>query len=369
MTSVVSSPRLDVPSFYCPFPYAISPEADAVDRATVQWMDDFGLFRSPEQRQYLAAQRIGHCAALALPHGRGEGLRLAADYVFWLFTFDDMYCDERVHEMSLDAFVQFVSKLTRIVEAPTARILTDDPWAEGLRDIRLRMERTATPVQLARWVEEQRKYLFGLIWETANRLEGRIPPVDDYVTMWLNASACGASVMFVDISAGYEVSADDMADSRVRALTEMANAIIAWDNDLISFNKESYRQHRYGYPQIQNLVSVLTSGGRSVEAASAEAVRMRDRVMTLFLRVADEVRADASPELDRYVYGLGEWIRGYLAWAMSTGRYLDPRNPTDRIAADPVTMPGTWKERASDDRLDPLPLPAITWWWDQLGAR
>ncbi|GAA0989841.1 family 2 encapsulin nanocompartment cargo protein terpene cyclase [Acrocarpospora macrocephala] len=359
--------QMDVPSFYCPFPYAISPEAAEIDRRTVQWMDDFGLHRNRTQRDYLATQKVGYFASLTMPHGSGEGLQVASDQLFWLFTFDDMYCDEREDDSSLDELVQLLGKLARILEAPTARMLPGNPWAEGLRDIRRRLDLYATPVQTARWVEELRKYLFGLIWEAVNRSAKRIPRVNDYVAMWLNVTATAPSLMFIDISAGYEVSAAEMSTSRVRALTEMANALVGWDNDIISFNKEAFRKERYGYAELQNLVSVLAhQNDCSIPDALATAVAMRDRVMSLFLRLSDEVKTDAGSELTRYVHGLGEWVRGYLEWSMITDRYGDPRNPDDDLTADRIAMPRTWKDEPMDDSPDPLPVTAINWWWDQL---
>ncbi|GAA0441804.1 terpene synthase [Acrocarpospora corrugata] len=359
--------QMDVPSFYCPFPYAISPEAAEIDRRTVQWMDDFGLHRSRTQRDYLATQKVGYFASLTMPHGSGEGLQVASDQLFWLFTFDDMYCDEREDESSLDELVQLLGKLARILEAPTARMLPGNPWAEGLRDIRRRLDLYATPVQTARWVEELRKYLFGLIWEAVNRSANRIPRVNDYVAMWLNVTATAPSLMFIDISAGYEVSAAEMSTARVRALTEMANALVGWDNDIISFNKEAFRKERYGYAELQNLVSVLAhQNDCSIDDALTTAVAMRDRVMSLFLRLSDEVKTDAGSELTRYVHGLGEWVRGYLEWSMITDRYGDPRNPDDEASGERIAMPRTWKEEPMDDSLDPLPVTAINWWWDQL---
>lgn len=365
LTETIPAPFVSVPSFYCPFPYAIAPEAAEVDRRTVQWMDDFGLYRSATQRDYLATQKVGYFASLTMPHGSGEGLQAASDQLFWLFTFDDMYCDERVEDSSLDDLIQLLGRLARILEAPTAKMLPDNPWAEGLRDLRLRLDRRATPLQTARWVEELRKYLFGLIWEATNRKASRIPTLNDYVAMWLNVTATAPSLMFIDISSHYEVPAADMASQPVRALTEMANMLVGWDNDIISFNKEAFRKDRYGYAELQNLVTVLAHQNQiPIESALAEAMAMRDRLMARFLRLSGDVRAHAGPALSRYVYGLGEWVRGYLEWSMITDRYGDPRNPGDAVQTNRVPLPRTWKQKPLDDSPAPLPVTAISWWWE-----
>ncbi|WP_431045802.1 terpene synthase family protein [Streptomyces sp. P1-3] len=354
-----------MPPFYCPFPYAVSPEAAEVDRRTVQWMDDLGLFQTSTQRDYLATQKVGYFASLTMPHGSGEGLQIASDQLFWLFTFDDMYCDERTASLSLDELVQLLGRLARIVEAPAADMLPGNPWAEGLRDIRERLAGYGTPSQVARWAEELRKYLFGLIWEAANRSAGRIPTVNDYTAMWLNVTATGPSLMFIDISSGYEVPAADMVRPRVRALTEMANMLVGWDNDIISFNKEVFRKVRYGYAELQNIVTVLAHHEASTtEEALASAMAMRDRLMCRFLHLSDRVRQEVRPETARYIHGLGEWVRGYLEWSMITDRYGDPRNPGDPVRTDRVPLPRAWKDTPSDRSRAPLPVTSIAWWWN-----
>ena len=126
---------------------------------------------------------------------------------------------------------------------------------------------------------------------------------------------------------------------------------MGWDNDLLTYHKETRRGGAD-----HNLVTVLARSEHLPTAeAVAKAAAIRDRVLCLFLRLRDQVTADASTELRRYLTGLQAWIRGHLDWGMATVRY---RNPAD--------LPQSLARTPQDAAPDPLPFPSITWWWEQL---
>ena len=54
------------------------------------------------------------------------------------------------------------------------------------------------------------------------------------------------------------------------------------------------------------------------EEAVVEVRALRDRIMSVYLRLRDEVSVTARPELRRYVHEIGYWIRGHIIWADST---------------------------------------------------
>ncbi|MCM3923603.1 hypothetical protein ND748_18275 [Frankia sp. AiPs1] len=357
---------LTVPPFYCPIESAVSPDAELVDRRSTQWLEKFGMFENGVQRDYLARGKTGYFAAYSLPTGTGDGFQAASDFLLWLYTFDDTHCDERPGGTTPEELIVTVTQLARIIEAPGSRVLAGNPWAEALRDLRLRLADCATATQVERWVVELTRYFLGLPWEAANRRRGVEPSLDDYVVMWSYVAAMLPSVMFTDIAGGYEVPAQQMSAPAVRALTEMSCVLVAWDNDIISYNKEAYRSSRYSFSAIQNLISVIAhQQGCPPQQAMGIAVAMRDRVMCLFLALQRQVLTTAGEELARYVTGLGQWVRGYLDFSFGSDRYADPVNPDDPDSVR-IAMPKAWADEPVDGRLQPLPIPTIAWWWNQL---
>ncbi|MFB7675821.1 terpene synthase family protein [Kitasatospora purpeofusca] len=90
-------------------------------------------------------------------------------------------------------------------------------------------------------------------------------PVDDQLarcgssdgSYHLDRCAVTPGLFFIELTGGFELTAADFADPRVRGLREMVVALVGWDNDITSYNKELYRATHYGYPSLQNLITVL----------------------------------------------------------------------------------------------------------------
>jgi hypothetical protein len=163
------------------------------------------------------------------------------------------------------------------------------------------------------------------------------------------------SVALLDVADGYEVPVPVLARPDVRALIEMTCVLGGWDNDIISYAKET---HRVG--DGQNLIDVITAQeGCSSAQALERAVAMRDAVMGLLLRLRQQTLADASPGLRRYITSLGYWVRGNIEWGSQSARYLS----LDGLSATPGAG---LAPQPADSHLGPLPIPAIAWWWQTL---
>ncbi|MET9514590.1 terpene synthase family protein [Streptomyces sp. NPDC002994] len=358
--TVISPRRLgrQLPSvpFYCPVPSIVHPSAEALNDMTVRWMLQQSLDADDHQRSRLALCDFGGLTAATMSYGQLERLALMAKFHAVLFSLDDGVCDEAY--ATADSLAQEAGRIVRAIEAPTAPQPDDSPHAAALRLLRIELERYASRQQIRRWTDAMRVYTSGLVWEASWRRSPQLPSLDDYVTLWMRAIGMAPSTAMIEIVAGYSVPDNDLEDPRVRALTEITWTLVSWDNDLYSRNKELLRAD-----DDLNLIDVLCQElGCEPHHALQEAVAMRDRVMVLFLRLRDQVLRDAGGGLRRYVQGLGQFIRGHLDWASACPRY--------RVPSEPEGKPdeGWWKQRPADDSFEPLPLPTISWWWDQLAV-
>jgi Terpene synthase family 2, C-terminal metal binding len=356
---------ISMPEFYCPVLPAESPHAREAERQVVEWLDKFEIYQSPVQRDYFARCRFPEFPARSLPQAEPDLLVLPGKEVMWLQSFDDVHSDEKPGGTPLDEYIVMLARLTRIIEDPHAPLLTGNPWANALRDLRLELAEKATAVQVDRWVQATIEYFDGLLWEAVNRTRNAPPSVDDYVAMWLKQSGVYPCIVFTDIVCGYEVPAADWARPSVRTLREMVAAIIGWDNDLTSFDKEVHRSVERGFPPVQNLVSVIAAQyGCTIDQAAAIAGAMRNRAMIRFIRMSDEVTAQADKPLACYVRGLGQWIRGYLDYSGRSARYTDPANPDDAAIASRLAAGWKITDRPPDEERPGLPvLPSIDSWW------
>ncbi|MFI5805133.1 hypothetical protein [Streptomyces sp. NPDC051561] len=343
--------------FYCPVPAAAHPAARVLNELTVDWMFRQDLDSDPDQRRRLALCDFGGLTASTMPYGSLAPLTLMAKFHAVLFSLDDGVCDEA--QPTAGQLAQETSRIMRAVEAPGVPAPGESRHAAALRALRQELETYATPRQLRRWVDAMRVYTSGLVWEAHCRRAPGLPALDDYVSLWMRAIGMAPSTAMMEIVAGYSVPDEDMEDPRVRALTEITWTLVSWDNDLYSRNKELLRAD-----DDLNLIDVLRHElGCSTPQALERAVEMRDRVMVLFLRLREQVLREGGAEVRRYVHDLGQFVRGHLDWASRCPRYKVP--PAPGVTVRPT---GWWKHRPADDSGEALPLPAISWWWDQLEA-
>lgn len=231
-------------------------------------------------------------------------------------------------------------------------MLLDDPLADGLRDLRRRVDRYGTAGQAARWVDALREYFFSVVWEAHHRNAGTVPDLNDYTLMRLYDGATSVVLPMLEMGYGYELQPHERDRAAVRAAAEMASFIITWDNDIFSYHKEARTDGFY-----LNALRVLErERGLDSEAALDLAISQRDRVTTLFLRLSARLSADGSPQLRQYLDSLGSFIRGAQDWGITSVRYTTPDDPAD--------MPSGFRDTPVDSGLRPLDIPAVSWWWD-----
>lgn len=342
---------LTVPPIYSPFPAAIHPNHEAVDARTSSWADSFGI-GSEELRKKLVEHDIGKFAARILPAGDEQVVQILADFVMWLFGVDDGHCEEGELGRRPGELAGILSQYLRIAQNPEVRMLLDDPLAAGLRDLSRRISDRAAPAQATRWVDGLREYFLSVVWEASYRTQNTVPNINDYTLMRLYDGATSVVMPLLEMAHGYELEPAERDRTEVRAVAEMAYFLLCWDNDIFSFHKESRGKDYY-----LNVIRVMEhEWGLSTEQALAEAIAQRDRVTCLFLRQRDALQAGAGPRLRQYLTSTTDFIRAFQDWGISSVRYTCPD--------DPAALPSVFRDTPTDDSLEPLPIPAVAWWWE-----
>jgi terpene synthase-like protein len=355
--------KADTGLFYCPIPAAVHLGVAEIAERSLAWVTRMGLCTDERQRRRAMAANGAEFYGRITPHGDLDRLGIAADWIYWAGFFDDTRCDEGVSRDRSDGFTALASRLLRTLESLDPRVCEGDPCLLALLDIAVRFSKTATPVQMNRWVEAHRKWLFGVADRRALAARGAMPGVDAYLTMRLWDAAGAPITAMIEMVNGGEIPAPEMDTPRVRAVAEIAAMIGALDNDRISRFKEVH-----GNTEEHNLLNVITgTRGCPPEEALREIVALRDRMMCLFLRLREEALSGAGPALRRYLADLGHMIRGHVDWSFTAARYSTLYG-ADGAPTGAVELEIGWASEPSDDRLEAPPLPSIAWWWGQLPA-
>ncbi|MFC1420758.1 terpene synthase family protein [Streptacidiphilus cavernicola] len=352
---------LFLPPFYCPIESAIHPAAERIEREAVAWLDATGIFTDAADRAWNIATHAAEFSCRLAPEGDEERLLLFAMWNHWMFGLDDARLDNSSRPVRAAETVDLSLRMIRCIEAPGSTMLGANPVADALADLVVRTRALTTPVQFQRLAEGARDFLLGVAWQNANIERGVVPPLADFVPGRIADVGGRFDAAFIEIANDIEVPAEQLYADPVRAVTEAAGFIVGCDNDLLSYAKEDR-----GGGAGQNILDVLMHHHRcSFAAALEQATAVRDRAMTLFLRLREQVAREAGPDLRRYLEGLGHFIAGNIQWSDTAPRYASPRNR--HLLPDPLArLNVSLRDTPSDPRTEPLPIPTVAWWWTQL---
>ncbi|GAA3433970.1 terpene synthase family protein [Kutzneria kofuensis] len=102
------------------------------------------------------------------------------------------------------------------------------------------------------------------------------PSLNDYAHMRQHTAGGLATTSWIEIVDGAEIPAAELDSPAVRALSELAFTIAAWDDDLFSYGKETWFARRETPSNCKlNLIDIVAlERGYSVEAALVESVEL-----------------------------------------------------------------------------------------------
>lgn len=347
---------VEFPPCYCPLESRSHSRAQLIEDRAAQWIRDSGMCAGESEYKRVLASRAVDFFGRFAPSADDDRLLATALWVYWGFGFDDARCDDGPLRSRPAEFNALAGRVQRALEAPSARD-EHERYVPPLQEIAGRFRSLGTALQFRRFSVAHRAWLSGVCWEVGNNARGRMPSLDEYLALRLLSSGGEPTFAMLELATGVQVEAAEMDRPGVRALTEMAVLVAALDNDRHSLRRENAEEMNV------NIYSVLM---REERATLAEAVRaatgLRDRVLTRFLTLYEQMQVRASTELKTYLRGLCHGIRGNAEWGMRVPRYLD---------AGSYQVPGEedssmWAEAPADNSTGPLPAPSVAWWWEDL---
>jgi hypothetical protein len=348
--------------FHCPFPAAIHPQVDGIERHCIEWMDRFELYGSAAQRARLIDTRAAEVYARALPDADAERVADVARWLYWGFATDDLYYDNGPTSKRAADFLALGASLVRLAEEPRAAFAFELPYNDALRDLTRAILRHATPAQRIEWIHTARGWFFGMAWDVANAEHGVPPALNDYLAMRMHTGGFASWLTTLNIANGIELTPQHAASGPVRTIVEAWSTFCLLLNDLMSFAKEA----RNG-DSSSNVVRVIAhERGCMPGEAIPEAHALCDRISMLFVALYEQLLEQAERDRDvmmkRFLASLGHTWRGILDWGFSTPRYA-----TGGEAGAPLlqTFPG-WANALLDIDPGPPPYPSIAWWWEEL---
>ncbi|WP_280336996.1 family 2 encapsulin nanocompartment cargo protein terpene cyclase [Nocardia wallacei] len=325
----------DIPPLYCPPPLRDNPAlATAVNEGILVWAESIGLYEN--NLDELRKADFGRLIMLAHPDcDDPDRLLAAAKCAVSEWSVDDYYCEEDADDRAPDGTpssaeaelgprLEMAAAAIDPVHLPAEyqerleRALQADPILRAFRTSFEHLSHYATPAQLARLRTEIGGWFIALGAEAGWRLARRMPPVWEYLANRQPHSflPCMAPI---DVLGGYELSAAEYTDPRVRRVVTTAALAAQMVNDLYSMAREDLSNGReFNLPTV--LAAEENCPRRQAVRRTAE---IHDELVHRFEGEAAALAAAGSPELRRFLGGLWGWMGGNRAWHADSRRYHD----------------------------------------------
>ncbi|RJL32405.1 hypothetical protein D5H75_12725 [Bailinhaonella thermotolerans] len=308
-----------------PFPHRINPLLPEAEAHVYDWVRRFRLTGTQAACERFDAWRIGYFASMTSPDVDRARLFLTAEFMSWLFLFDDQF-DEGVlgrDPAAVDAVME--AMLDRIPVGRPADTPPSSPLQAALDDMWRQMRGYMPESWQERYRASMKLYFDAYCRETRNRLQGRIPGVEEFVEIRRGGGAMPACVDVGELAAGREVPARVLETPEYQELRLITADVVCWNNDVFSLRKELV------HGECTNLVmSIAHERGVSLQEAVDEAVAMANARLRTFVEIEPQLpklmdSLDVPPEDQETVLGAVEvmkgWIRGNYDWSVDTTRY------------------------------------------------
>ncbi|MCC5634212.1 terpene synthase [Nostoc sphaeroides CHAB 2801] len=308
-----------LPTLSCPFPSRLNKYTEQLEAYSISWLEQFNILKDESDYQRFSNVKFFMLAGSAYPDCQFEELKIANDWLIWLFIWDEQ-CDlsdlGKQPKMLENYHQRFLEVLTGT--KPTNKDLA---ITHALYDIRKRMiEIDRTKKSFNYFVQKVKDYFQACVQESINRVENSVPSVEAYMKLRrLNGAvdACLELVIFCN-----HLSIPDFVRKHeiVEKIALSTNNVIAWDNDIIS----SYREITSG--DIHNLIFIFKYHKHiSISEAIRLAIIMRTQELEKIIaleQASPSFGEEIDAELAKYISGFKSCIRGNIDWIALTKRYI-----------------------------------------------
>ncbi|WP_437622180.1 terpene synthase family protein [Sorangium sp. So ce1151] len=303
--------------FDYPFDASCHPKVDVVEHRTLDWVRRLRLATDDRALARIKAASVAHLAAWVFPSASVQTLQLASDFTAVLFLLDDAY-DEG--ELSADPRAvarlneKYLGELFGYVEADRG-----DPLTRGLLDIRDRIRDSRPHFFLNRWLSHFQYYYEANLWEANNRMQRRVPGVEEYIMMRRYSGAVYPYCDMIELLLDQPLPLEVVQHPQLQSVREICNDILCWTNDYFSLEKEL----RSG--EVHNLIVVLRdNGGLTLEEAAARLRHMHDARVAEYQDLKEKVLASWSTSgISQYLDAVDAMIAGHQRWALAALRYSE----------------------------------------------
>lgn len=281
------------------FSSALNIHTVQTDRKVLRWAWNRGLFENPAELERCRQQKINWFAGFLFPVSHEDRLLEIMKFFLSLFLLDDLM--EVKADKDLLRYLDGLKNPVRLVS--TDRL---DRLSCALIDLKGSLSNHFTKKEeVIEWEEAWHSYLDGLLWEMKNKIDKRLPGLQEYRYLRPFASGVYLAILLARDKGHPKECKTELLEFEI-------SRFICLANDISSFEKE------YSVGEFHNEVFIQSQfmGKDAMISAKKDLQMIGRRIITL------------SQMIEPNLKFCGDWIRrlhllvgGCLAWSELSTRY------------------------------------------------
>ncbi|MFE5300705.1 hypothetical protein [Streptomyces sp. NPDC056632] len=313
----------EIDTYGLPFPPRINPHYQAILPRHIDWVREKQLV-TQEALDYYQKCACPELAARVYPDAPAEAFEGLARFIGWTAFYDDQFDGPDGRDPARAR--ERIQGCLEVMESHSAPPKVSHPLDRAFAEIWAGTVSARSDQWRERFKKHCRLYLFGYVYEASVRSQGKVQSLEEYDRHRNDEGGVPPSFDLIEAAGDFEVAPALVDAPEMAAMRDHAGHVLCLANDLASLAREATLQEVVG-----NRVLLLQhhQGMSRVQAVAAIEDLIRGHVSG-FLTQASLLRqsalytsatAPARRDAERFIQGMGDWMRGNLDWQARTARY------------------------------------------------
>ena len=300
-----------------------------VDKHTKKLAKRLGFISTDLENKLYDRAKFTLLAYYCCPKSSYKMLKVASDWNYWLFSFDDrtdMLNGDLVSNREF--LIQIVADVTSTLESAAksidgVQLLNKSPHAiyafEIVKELYNSSPVACRDVHVSRFVKHAVEYIKkGVVPATCDKID---PNADIEGFVIMRAYDSGVRSIIPLLEAGLGIYLTDYDCPKINRLEELVAIIIGLFNDVLSYEKEVLFEKREN-----NLMWIMMQRHGSFAEAFEQACVILKQYWQEFEALCSEIKKRSIVHT-KYVGAMRDFIFGCDGWQLNSGRYMSPTSP------------------------------------------
>lgn len=311
--------RASVDDLSYPWPVEANQNLGYAEEEARSWVLEQGLFGSAKERAPYDRVDLGRLCAYAYPYANRDRLALINQLLWWIFREDDIYDNPDGGQAQPAALAERFERyldILRTREIPFNGTATERAFG----DIVERLDDLVSDEWMTRFTETMRRFwMEGLVNEALYRSSGIVPDGGSYMAMRLQSVGAYPFCDLIEVAYDFELSREVRENSVFRRMCWLAVRMIAYVNDIFSYEKERRVGDVSNFLHVQRYydhVDVLDAVDRAIRVHNIELEQF-----CKLEKILPDFGEDDNVKVRLYLTAVKSWLVGALEWQWVSGRY------------------------------------------------